>query len=60
MSTVEAICLVGWGAIGQRVAALLKERGWVDMHMPSAEFAAFLDAEKMRIDAILADLGFGL
>lgn len=27
MSTVEAICLVGWGAIGQRVAALLKERG---------------------------------
>lgn len=27
MSTVEAICLVGWGAIGQRAAALLKERG---------------------------------
>ncbi len=27
MSTVEAICLVGWGAIGQRVAALLKARG---------------------------------
>jgi aspartate dehydrogenase len=27
MSKVEAICLVGWGAIGQRVAALLKARG---------------------------------
>lgn len=27
MSTVEAICLIGWGAIGQRVAALLKARG---------------------------------
>ncbi|HEV7322901.1 MAG TPA: aspartate dehydrogenase [Ensifer sp.] len=27
MSTVESICLVGWGAIGQRVAALLKARG---------------------------------
>ena len=39
--------------------ALLKERGWVDMHMSSAEFAAFLEAEKVRIGAILADLGFG-
>ena len=38
--------------------ALLKERGWVDMHMSSAEFAAFLEAEKVRIGAILADLGF--
>ncbi|HEV7307972.1 aspartate dehydrogenase [Ensifer sp.] len=27
MSSVETICLVGWGAIGQRVAALLKARG---------------------------------
>lgn len=27
MSSVEAICLVGWGAIGQRVAALLAARG---------------------------------
>lgn len=39
--------------------ALLKERGWVDRHMSSAEFAAFLEAEKVRIGAILADLGFG-
>ena len=38
--------------------ALLKERGWVDMHMSSAEFAAFLETEKVRIGAILADLGF--
>ena len=38
--------------------ALLKERGWVDMHMSSVEFAAFLEAEKVRIGAILADLGF--
>lgn len=27
MSESEAICLVGWGAIGQRVASLLSERG---------------------------------
>lgn len=27
MSKVEAICLIGWGAIGQRVAELLKARG---------------------------------
>lgn len=39
--------------------ALLQERGWVDMHMSSAEFAAFLETEKVRIGAILADLGFG-
>lgn len=39
--------------------ALLKERGRVDRHMSSAEFAAFLEAEKVRIGAILADLGFG-
>ena len=39
--------------------ALLQERGWVDMNMSSAEFAAFLETEKVRIGAILADLGFG-
>ena len=38
--------------------ALLQERGWVDMNMSSAEFAAFLETEKVRIGAILADLGF--
>lgn len=39
--------------------ALLQERGWVDMNMSSAEFAAFLETEKVRIGAMLADLGFG-
>lgn len=39
--------------------ALLQERGCVDMNMSSAEFAAFLETEKVRIGAMLADLGFG-
>ena len=37
--------------------AVLKERGWVDMYQPSAEFAKFLDGEQTRVDGILRDLG---
>ena len=37
--------------------ALLKERGWVDMYQPAAEFAAFLDPERARIEGILNDVG---
>ena len=37
--------------------ALLKERGWVDMYQPAAEFAAFLDPERARIEGILKDVG---
>jgi putative tricarboxylic transport membrane protein len=37
--------------------ALLKERGWVDMYQPSAEFAAFLGPERTRIEGILQDVG---
>jgi putative tricarboxylic transport membrane protein len=36
---------------------LSKERGWVDMHLSSADFAAFLETEQPRIEAILAELG---
>jgi putative tricarboxylic transport membrane protein len=37
--------------------ALLKERGWVDMYLPSDQFAAFLAGEHMRIEGILKGLG---
>jgi putative tricarboxylic transport membrane protein len=37
--------------------ALLKERGWVDMYLPSDEFATFLAGEQTRIAGILEDLG---
>jgi putative tricarboxylic transport membrane protein len=37
--------------------ALLKERGWVDMYQPAAEFAAFLGPERGRIETILKDVG---
>ena len=37
--------------------ALLKERGWVDMHLSSAEFAAFLETEQPHIQTILSELG---
>jgi putative tricarboxylic transport membrane protein len=36
---------------------LVAERGWVDMHLSSAEFAAFLETEQPRIQGILAELG---
>lgn len=38
-------------------STLLKERGWVDMHMSHDEFSAFLGTEQPRIEAILSDLG---
>ena len=34
-----------------------KERGWVDMHLSSAEFSAFLKTEQPHIEAILSELG---
>jgi putative tricarboxylic transport membrane protein len=37
--------------------ALVKERGWVDMHQDSAEFAAFLETETPNIQQILGELG---
>jgi len=37
--------------------ALLKERGWVDMYQPSAEFAEFLGTERPRIEGILKQVG---
>lgn len=39
--------------------ALVAERGWVDMHQPSAEFTTFLAGEQERIKAILTELGLG-
>ena len=37
--------------------AIAKERGWVDMHLSSADFAAFLETEQPHVEAILSDLG---
>lgn len=37
--------------------ALLKDRGWVDMHLSSADFASFLQAEQPHIEGILSELG---
>jgi len=36
---------------------LLKQRGWIDLYMPSSEFAAFLKDERPRIETALKDLG---
>ena len=37
--------------------ALIKERGWVDMHLSSADFGAFLKTEQPNIETILSELG---
>ncbi len=36
---------------------LLQEREWVDLYMPSEQFAAFLQEERTRIAALLKELG---
>ena len=36
---------------------LLQEREWVDLYMPSDQFAAFLKDEQTRISALLKELG---
>jgi putative tricarboxylic transport membrane protein len=36
---------------------ILKERGWVDMHQSSDQFASFLKGEQGRIEGILKELG---
>jgi putative tricarboxylic transport membrane protein len=36
---------------------LLQEREWVDLYMPSDQFAAFLKDEQTRIAALMKDLG---
>jgi putative tricarboxylic transport membrane protein len=38
---------------------LLEEREWVDLYMPSDQFAAFLREEQTRISALLKELGLG-
>ena len=50
------------GAISDMVASeewqeLIKERGWVDMHLSSADFGAFLETEQPNIETILSELG---
>jgi putative tricarboxylic transport membrane protein len=37
--------------------AILKERGWVDLYLPSDRFSAFVQDEQTRIKATLDDLG---
>lgn len=49
MSTVETICLVGWGAIGQRVAALLKARG------ASARIAGIAVRDPKEVEGTMPD-----
>ena len=36
---------------------VLKERGWLDLYMPRAEFKPFLDDQQIEVSAILKDLG---
>jgi putative tricarboxylic transport membrane protein len=36
---------------------LLQEREWVDLYLPSDQFAAFLKDEQTRISALMKDLG---
>jgi putative tricarboxylic transport membrane protein len=36
---------------------LVQEREWVDLYMPSDQFAAFLKDEQTRISALMRDLG---
>jgi putative tricarboxylic transport membrane protein len=36
---------------------VLKERGWLDLYMPHAEFKPFLDDQRTEVSAILKDLG---
>jgi putative tricarboxylic transport membrane protein len=36
---------------------LLQGREWVDLYMPSDQFATFLKDEQTRISALLKDLG---
>ena len=37
--------------------AILKERGWVDLYLPSDQFTAFVQDEQTRIKATLDELG---
>jgi putative tricarboxylic transport membrane protein len=48
---------LGEMARSEQWQALLKERGWVDMYQPAAEFVSFLGPERTRIEGILRDLG---
>lgn len=36
---------------------ILKQRGWVDLYLPSDRFAAFVKEEQVRIEGILKDTG---
>ena len=47
---------LGWFR-AQSWKKLVQERGWVDLYMPSDQFAAFLKDEQTRISALMKDLG---
>ena len=34
-----------------------KQRGWIDLYLPAADFTAFLATERPRIEGVLKDLG---
>jgi putative tricarboxylic transport membrane protein len=36
---------------------LAKQRGWIDLYLPSTEFAAFLKTERSQIETTLTELG---
>jgi putative tricarboxylic transport membrane protein len=42
---------------GPRWQAILKDRGWLNMYKPGAEYAAFLKNEQDRASAMLGELG---
>jgi putative tricarboxylic transport membrane protein len=57
-SELEALDAAMRGMVeGDEWQAIVKERGWVDMYLPSGGFAAFLAGEQTRIAGILEDLG---
>lgn len=35
----------------------LKQRNWIDLYMPAAEFAGFLKTDQARVEEVLADIG---
>ncbi len=49
-AVAKAVASDGWKEI-------LKQRGWIDLYQPPAEFAAFLKEERGRIEGTLKDLG---
>jgi putative tricarboxylic transport membrane protein len=49
-------------AVGQMVESetwqnTLKDRAWLDLHLPPDEFAAFLEEDTAQVETVLKDIG---